>query len=97
MKWNTTLSKFPSSQKTVTIVAKGDSGTSCNYIWPQNTHIFLNIILHNDPGVFLPNNKNIASLHKGNLPLLKRLSTKAKKSIILPDLSNASLVLLEQS
>ena len=66
---NTTLSKFPSITKSVTIITKGDKDVSQNYIRPQDTYILSNIISYDSQGVLFPNNKQIAPLHQSNLSL----------------------------
>ena len=59
------------------IMVKGDSVASIHYWREEDKQCLTNIKYFNGPSILLPNNSKITADRKGQLPLLKKLSTQA--------------------
>ena len=78
------------------VIVKGDSGATKHYWRPKDKRVLNGIKEFQGPSVTLPNNANIKSAEKGNIPLSSKLTKTAKDASILPGLENSSLISLGQ-
>ena len=78
------------------IIAKGDSGASRHYIWPEDSTILTNLQPYKGLSVRIPDNSAIEPSHSRTLPLSSTLSTQAKQATVLPKLKNTSLISIGQ-
>ena len=84
------------SNKSSTVIAKGDSGATNHYWRPEDKHVLDEIKKDTSIKVTLPNSQGIQSTDKGTLPISKYLSKKAQQATVLPQLSSSSLISLGQ-
>ena len=76
-------------------VVKADSGASRHYFRPEDSHVLKNLNTQPGPTVQLPDNSTLSSTKCGSLPI-PTLSTNAKRTYVLKNLKNASLLSLGQ-
>ena len=77
-------------------IAKADSGCSAHFIKSSHRNILQNLIpLKNGPIAALPNKSVIRASHQGFLPF-KNVSRVAQKTLVYPNLTNASLLSIGQ-
>ena len=78
-----------------TIIAKGDSRASSDYIQPEDATALLNFKMEKGLLVQQPDNRNLRATGSGALPLPDKLSQHAKEAHVL-HLKSASLIALEK-
>lgn len=83
-----------SSPKTKMVIAKGDSATTQNYWRDEDKHCLTLLKQAPSCDVILPNASNIKPSLQGISPLSKKLSLKARKATVLPELKSSSLISL---
>jgi len=87
---------IPVNSPNTLIIAKRDSRASHHYWSLKDSHCLTNITPNTNIQVTLSNSQAIPSTIQGDLSILPYLSHKAQEAIVLPDLSNSSLISLDQ-
>ena len=78
-------------------IAKLDSGASKHYIKTKHQNNLIHLKpLNNGPIAILPDTTTVQASHQGVCPLHHTLSTKAKKALVFPHLTNESLISIRQ-
>ena len=77
-------------------IAKGGIGASKHYLTPKDADILTNKTAYSGSGITIPKSTTLSPLHQGQLHMSNMLSTKVKKVIVLPQLTNSSLISMGQ-
>ena len=85
---NNTTCSSPNIHSTNVIIAKGNSGASSHYIYPQDKNLLTNVQHQTGPEVTQPDGTNLNITGTGDLPLHESLSPQARKGHILPNLTS---------
>ena len=84
----------PALKSTNFIIAKGDSGASAHYIWPEDTLILKHIKLAPGSIVHQLDATPLRTTDTGQLPLSSKILNKAQQWFILPHLQSSSLIVI---
>ena len=92
------VASHTTSKSTIQIdVAKVDSGASQHYIKNTHSNLLKNITeIQNGPSIQLSNNHKLQVSHQAQIDLHKQLPHSATKALILPELTNESLLSVGQ-
>ena len=88
--------KIKTPHVTPIVISKGDSVASHHYWRLEDQHCLTRHSLNTTIQVELHNASKIGSTVQGQKPLHNKLSTTAKKAIVLPTLKSSSLISLGQ-
>ena len=78
------------------VIAKGDSAATQNY-WREEDKHCLTDLEHAAPcNIILPNATSVSPSEQGQLPLSNKLTARAKRATVLPELRSSSLISLGQ-
>ena len=77
-------------------IAKLDSGASLHYLKPIHATCLKNITTTTKSSIILPNNETVQANIQGNLIIHPKLSLQASKALIVPKLTNESLLSVGQ-